>query len=67
MQIAAGTARAMGLMIVYGKRYRIQASARCVRITSVWKYPVAGHRLVKRLDVVGDAQGDLNAGGFLFV
>lgn len=27
--------------------------------TSVWKHPVAGRRLVKRLDVVGDAQGDL--------
>lgn len=31
--------------------------------TSVWKYPVANRRLVKRLDVVGDAQGDLNAHG----
>lgn len=27
--------------------------------TSVWKQPVAGRRLVKRLDVGGDAQGDL--------
>lgn len=27
--------------------------------TSVWKQPVAGRQLVKRLDVVGDAQGDL--------
>jgi MOSC domain-containing protein YiiM len=31
--------------------------------TSVWKYPVSGRRLVKRLDVAGDAQGDLNGHG----
>lgn len=27
--------------------------------TSVWKHPFVGRRIVKRLDVVGDAQGDL--------
>jgi ferredoxin-NADP reductase/MOSC domain-containing protein YiiM len=31
--------------------------------TSVWKEPVAGRRLVRRLDVDGDAQGDLNGHG----
>lgn len=31
--------------------------------TSVWKQPVVGRRLVKRLDVVGDQQGDLMAHG----
>src|SRR5512146_1707896 len=31
--------------------------------TSVWKQSVVGRCLVKRLDVVGDAQGDLNAHG----
>lgn len=31
--------------------------------TSVWKRSVPGRRLVKRLDIVGDAQGDLNAHG----
>ena len=27
--------------------------------TSVWKEPVVGRRLVRRLNVEGDAQGDL--------
>lgn len=31
--------------------------------TSVWKQPIADRRLVKRLDVVGDAQGDLRGHG----
>ena len=31
--------------------------------TSVWKHPVVGRRLVKRLDIVGDAQGDLKGHG----
>ncbi len=31
--------------------------------TSVWKEPVAGRRLVRRLNVDGDAQGDLNGHG----
>ncbi len=30
---------------------------------SVWKYLVPGHRLVKRLDIVGAAWGDLEAHG----
>jgi hypothetical protein len=28
-----------------------------------WKYSVVARRLVKRLDIVGDAQGDLDAQG----
>ena len=31
--------------------------------TSVWKQPVEGRRLVRRLNVNGDAQGDLNGHG----
>jgi ferredoxin-NADP reductase/MOSC domain-containing protein YiiM len=31
--------------------------------TAVWKAPVAGRRLVRRLDVDGDAQGDLQGHG----
>ncbi len=31
--------------------------------TSVWKQPVEGRRLVRRLNVVGDGQGDLNGHG----
>lgn len=31
--------------------------------TSVWKAPVQGHRLVRRLNVDGDAQGDLHGHG----
>ena len=31
--------------------------------TSVWKVPVTGRRLVRRLDVEGDAQGDLRGHG----
>ena len=31
--------------------------------TSVWKQPVEGRRLVRRLNVDGDAQGDLNGHG----
>src|SRR3954469_10626530 len=31
--------------------------------TSVWKMPVQGHRLVRRLNVDGDAQGDLHGHG----
>jgi len=31
--------------------------------TSVWKQPVGGRRLVQRLNVDGDAQGDLNGHG----
>src|SRR3984885_2227527 len=31
--------------------------------TSVWKEPVQGHRLVRRLNVDGDAQGDLHGHG----
>lgn len=31
--------------------------------TSVWKSPVSGRRLVRRLDVDGDAQGDLEGHG----
>jgi ferredoxin-NADP reductase/MOSC domain-containing protein YiiM len=31
--------------------------------TAVWKSPVEGRRLVRKLDVVGDAQGDLDGHG----
>jgi ferredoxin-NADP reductase/MOSC domain-containing protein YiiM len=31
--------------------------------TSVWKYPTAGRRLVRRLNIEGDAQGDLAGHG----
>src|ERR1700747_3892087 len=31
--------------------------------TSVWKEPVQGRRLVRRLNIDGDAQGDLNGHG----
>ena len=31
--------------------------------TSVWKEPVQGRRLVRRLNVEGDAQGDLHGHG----
>jgi len=31
--------------------------------TSVWKAPVQGHRLVRRLNIDGDAQGDLHGHG----
>jgi ferredoxin-NADP reductase/MOSC domain-containing protein YiiM len=31
--------------------------------TAIWKCPVEGRRMVRRLDVVGDAQGDLSGHG----
>src|ERR1035438_5887424 len=31
--------------------------------TAIWKSPVEGRRMVRKLDVVGDAQGDLSGHG----
>ena len=31
--------------------------------TGVWKYPAAGPRMVRRLNIDGDGQGDLNGHG----
>lgn len=31
--------------------------------TGIWKHPVEGARMVRRLNIDGDGQGDLNAHG----
>ncbi len=50
------------LSVIVGLPRDVAWQGRAVH-TSVWKAPVTGRRLVRRLDVDGDAQGDLRGHG----
>ena len=60
MTVATHAGRLLSVNV--GMPRDVQWEGRTVR-TAIWKSPVAGRRMVRRLNVDGDGQGDLNGHG----